>query len=78
MSKRRQAGELVWKIPNAGFAGQPGLGRLVPGSDGFSFMCECGDKQCREWDLEMEGGGWCPHVSECEMLDTQPSSSSDS
>lgn len=69
MSKRRQANELVWKLPNAGFSGRPGLGRLVEGTDNFSLMCECGDSQCREWDMEMEEGGYCPHVAECQMED---------
>lgn len=72
MSKRRQANELVWKLPNAGFAGLPGLGKLVEGTDDLSFMCECGDEECREWDMEMEGGGYCPHVAECQMADKNP------
>jgi len=77
MSKRRKAGDLVWKKAGAGFSGIEGMGRIRPGSEPEDWVCLlCGDPGCREWpdvwelgaDGEPTGDVWC-HVSECEMGD---------
>lgn len=77
MSKRRNAGDVVWKRPNAGFCGQSGLGMIRPDSESDECLLECGDAGCREWPdvwplggdgKPMGGGNWC-HVSECQMDD---------
>ena len=82
VSTRRKAGELVWKIANAGFVGQPGRIRLCaprPGDFDPTPPClglhGCVDPRCVEWaDCEALGDdgsviGMCCHVSECEMED---------
>jgi hypothetical protein len=78
MSKRRKAGEIVWKKANAGFIGQPSLVIIQPEAedDAESCMLDCGDRDCREWATCLRcdatgkplGGAAC-HVSECEMED---------
>lgn len=76
MSKRRHAGEIVWKVENSGFSGGAGLGIIRLGSTPDKCMLGCGDSDCQEWpdvwecDVAGETTGicWC-HVSECEMKD---------
>ena len=76
MSTRRKAGDVVWKLENAGFSGRAGLGVIPEGTESDECMLGCGDPDCQEWpDLwpcdeagKPTGGNWC-HVSECEMLD---------
>lgn len=84
MSKRRKQGDIIWKVPNAGFCGKPGFG-IIPDNSlpDVSLFCECGDKECQEWDVypiddagNPTGGIWC-HVCECEMLDEPPVSFED-
>ena len=52
MSKRRAAGDVVYKRANAGFIGQPGWGYIPPDSDN-SAPClglnGCVDPECAEW-----------------------------
>jgi hypothetical protein len=80
VSTRRKAGDVVYKIENAGFSGQPGLGMIRPDSEPDPCMLypgsNCDDPDCQEWpdvwalgeDGKPTGENWC-HVSECEMLD---------
>lgn len=83
MSKRRTAGDVVIKSPNAGFVGEPLKVRICPETydppyppDYFEpcFM-DCGDDECREWvnlevlDVNGNADGYCYHVSECQMED---------
>ena len=52
MSKRRAAGDIVYKRPNAGFIGQPGWAYIPSDSDN-SAPClglnGCVDPECAEW-----------------------------
>lgn len=69
MSKRRRPGQRVW----AGLSGMPGYGYIpLEATPNLSFMCDCGDEGCRDWDLWMEDGGIYYHVPECQMLDINP------
>lgn len=76
MSKRRKAGDIVWKRENAGFVGEAGRVEIQPDDDHSPCMLDCGDPECREWvgcfavnaAGEYTGGVAC-HVSECEMSD---------
>ena len=69
MSKRRNKGEIVYKIPGAGFCGE-GLVIRIDGEIDYC-MLSCGDPQCKEWsDCEVvKDGGYVYHVSECQMED---------
>lgn len=82
-TKRRQAGDLIWKIGGFGMSGGEGLGQIRPGSEPDDFACvTCGDPDCREWpdvwvvagDGTPTGDMWC-HVSECGMQDPPTTSS---
>lgn len=78
MSKRRSAGDIVWKKPNAGFVGEASLVQIQPEEYLHAAGCiwDCGDPLCREWhtlwacdrDGNLTGGEAC-HVSECELFD---------
>ena len=76
-TKRRAAGDLIWKTGGFGMSGDEGLGQIRPGSEPDDFACvACGDPGCREWpdvwvvagDGTPTGDMWC-HVSECGMRD---------
>ena len=71
MSKRRQAGDVVYKVPGAGFCGE-GL-VIEVGGECERCLLGCGDKNCCEWSdcLVIEKGGYCYHVSECQMEDVK-------
>lgn len=80
MSKRRTAGDIVWKKENAGFVGESSLVQIRPEKEtkyGVAYcMLECGDEDCREWhecwECDKDGkhlGGVACHVSECQMED---------
>jgi hypothetical protein len=83
MSKRRFAGEIVWRAPYSGFcaSGEPALLR-VPTGDAYvaeadPCMLGCGDVACREWaNLEIvsgpTAGHFMYHISECELSDGPP------
>jgi hypothetical protein len=74
MSKRRQAGDIVWKKTNAGFIGKR-LPIILENDEGYPCLLACGDEDCREWANceiveDTKGTGkYCYHVSECEMED---------
>lgn len=75
MSKRRSAGEIVWKKDNAGFVGVGSLCQIQPDDDSLPCVL-CKDPDCREWatlwacdESGNPTGGIACHVSECEMLD---------
>lgn len=77
MSKRRWAGDVVRKVANAGFVGQPliiELPRDIPNNTDYC-MLSCGDDRCTEYAnvyvLDDSGKriGECYHVSECQMED---------
>jgi len=69
MSKRRQRGDKVYKIPGGGFCGE-GLVIKVAGECG-PCMLTCGDACCKEWSdcIVISDGGYIYHVSECQMED---------
>jgi hypothetical protein len=75
MSKRRQPGDIVWKIENAGFCGTSGRG-IIPIGSTAEVCGMCDDQDCNEWpdlwqvdsDGKPTGANWC-HVSECQMED---------
>lgn len=77
MSKRRNAGDWVWLMPNSGFVGESNRLKveLQPDTEDLAF-CSCGDHDCQEWDCWTEPDPQndgkrhllC-HVSECRMLD---------
>jgi hypothetical protein len=80
MSKRRKAGEIVYKQPMAGFVGEGSYAIIHPEDEQsygvYYCMLDCGDPDCREWltlfECDREGtllGGVACHVSECEMED---------
>lgn len=71
MTKRRQIGDIVYKIPGAGFCGE-GLVIKV-GGECESCMMGCGDPDCREWSdcIVIKDGGYIYHVSECQMQDCE-------
>jgi hypothetical protein len=78
MSKRRTSGEIVYKQPNAGFVGTPGLCQIQPEADPDFCMMNCDDPDCREWatlwacdENGVPTGGVACHVSECQMLDAK-------
>lgn len=83
MSKRRKPGEVVRRLPGSGFVGSadPQMVRIPSGHDFVDqadpCMMGCGDPECREWaNLEIvEGphtGQFIYHISECEMVDSDP------
>ncbi len=51
MSKRRQAGDIIYKQPWAGFVGQGNLGVIQDENpdDHIPCMLGCGDENCVEW-----------------------------
>lgn len=69
MSKRRGAGDIVYKKPGAGFCGE-GLVIRVDGEEDWC-MLDCGDPDCKEWSdcIVVKDGSYVYHVSECEMED---------
>lgn len=84
MSKRRQAGERVYLVPGAGFAGDSNrfLVEILDDDQDYPCILDCGDDECREWiDVAIvepkvyegepvrHGKGCLSHVSECQMLD---------
>jgi hypothetical protein len=79
MSKRRQPGEIVVRIPGSGFLGSadPAVIQVpeMPNYDEETMFCMlCDDKQCREWaNLKIIGGEhdgkFLFHISECQMKD---------
>lgn len=80
MSKRRKIDDWVRLLPNVGFVGESDRLRaqIQPEDDpGECFLCN--DPDCREWanlwtEPDPETGlrySLC-HVSECQMLDTEP------
>lgn len=77
MSKRRRPGDIVSKIPNAGFSQRSGLCLIPPNSKPIPCFL-CNDENCQEWpdlweldeNLKPTGKNWC-HVSECEMVDKE-------
>jgi len=80
MSKRRQAGDIVFKKANAGFVGAASLVKIAPEDEGEESYCmlDCGDPECREWatcyECDASGnllGGVACHVSECQMQDAR-------
>lgn len=81
MSKRREAGDIVWKTENAGFVGEASYIKIMPEDDEYASYCmmDCGDLDCREWSnlqhCDKDGnplGGYAYHVSECQMMDCAP------
>lgn len=74
MSVRRSSGDLVWKLPNAGFVGLPG--NVVLSGEPEPCILECGDDECQEWPnaWSEEHGGFAYHVSECEVEDPRGAS----
>lgn len=82
MSKRRQPGEIVRRLPGSCFCGSPTpeLVRLTDSSDGELHDCSqpcmvCEDPECREWAnvQVVDTGRWMFHLSECEMEDREVS-----
>lgn len=77
MSRRRKAGDIVWKTPGAGFVGVGSRCRILPEDDPPPCWIsdECKDPDCKEWSnleaLDDAGNviGYACHVSECEMED---------
>ena len=77
MSIRRNKGDIIKKVKNAGFIGQELIIQISDDSfENVDFcMLDCGDKDCREFanvDVLGENGkviGQCCHVSECQMED---------
>ena len=68
MSRRRQAGERVWKQPYAGFVVEPAPVTLM--GQPSPCLLDCGDPECQEWpDARTDDGSYAHHVSECEVLD---------
>ena len=51
MSKRREAGEIIYKLPYAGFVGQTAYGVIQEEDpdDHIPCMLSCGDAECVEW-----------------------------
>lgn len=47
MSDKRKPGDLVWKIPLAGFVGEPGWGIVRGPREDYCFSCD--DENCGEW-----------------------------
>lgn len=75
MSKRRNGGEIVWKVPGAGFLGLGETVILVAEKDHRPCILDCGDPDCREWsDAYVVGdhNAVVYHISECEMEDHAP------
>ncbi len=78
MSKRRHAGEIVWKPAGFGYYQHAGFGRITEA--GTSAKCTvCDDPGCREWPVLLRlvdkdgaytGSGWY-YVCECEMVDPE-------
>lgn len=81
MSKRRQPGEIVKRIPGSGFLGAASPQLIqVPFEPKYTQEAEtclvCLDGHCREWaNLEVidenhqKTGQFLYHISECEMMD---------
>jgi hypothetical protein len=77
MSKRREVGDIVKKVKNAGFVGEELIIQITDdSSENIDFcMFDCGDESCREFAnvdvLDAQGNyrGTCCHVSECQMED---------
>jgi len=77
MSKRRNKGDIVLKVKNAGFVGEELIIKIT--DDSFEnvdyCMMNCGDKNCREFanvdvlNKDLLCIGACCHVSECQMED---------
>ena len=76
MSKRRNPGDVVFKLRGAGMCGAEGFVLIPLGSEPDNCFGVCGDPDCQEWpdlwacdkDGNLTGGGCC-HVSECQMID---------
>ena len=51
MSKRREAGDIIYKLPYAGFTGQQAYGVIQEEDpdDHIPCMLDCGDAECVEW-----------------------------
>ena len=51
MSNRRKAGQVIYKVQNAGFLGQGGFGvtQEEDTDDMFPCVLSCGDEACVEW-----------------------------
>lgn len=71
MSKRRAVGDVVRKVPNAGFVGQSFVGRIADDGSVPCFLCD--DPECKEWAtlLSVDGLGAAYHVAECQMEDVE-------
>ena len=69
MSKRRNAGDQVWKLPRYGLVGEAGY--ITLSGEPESCMLDCGDPDCQEWpDGETDNGNFAYHISECLMTDS--------
>ena len=51
MSKRRNAGDIIYKLPWSGFVGQGNFGVIQEEDidDHIPCMLDCGDAECVEW-----------------------------
>ena len=73
MSKRRKAGDRVWKKPMAGFVGEASFATIEREGAPEGCLLDCGDPDCVEWaNVRTDDGAYAYHVSECEMLDCEP------
>lgn len=76
MSKRRVAGEIVYKQKGAGFCGQGSFVMLEAEADREPCAMGCGDPDCTGWsdcrrydDDLRPTDVWLYHVYECQMYD---------
>lgn len=77
MSKRRNAGDWIWLMPNSGFVGESHRlkAEIQPEDDPSPCMFDCDDDKCAEWSTLLteedgdRGRHTLCHVSECQMLD---------
>jgi len=84
MSKRRNPGDVVRKVPGAGFVGESLVCRIPDYFGDIPEPCFASlhrgepDDECMEWPnlevLDANGDvvGHCCHVAECEMEDLDP------
>ncbi|MBE0426696.1 MAG: hypothetical protein IBX72_14330 [Nitrospirae bacterium] len=78
MFKKRNNGEVVIKIPGAGFTGVPMVIQLVGEREELSRGF-CDNPECREWEMfnvynpkTKKWEPWHSHIEECQMLDFTP------